>query len=181
LFFFLFFKKLLSYRFALPSRLRILGGPLFGGRDSRLFVFLPALGNIGSERIVGVRGTKKSLDREKDSSDLKGGGPIVLEYVKTDASKLINVGVEDLGKESDLWRCHGVVVGQEELKVKDTALVRRLSGTVDLNIEISEVILVGDGTDSWNRLGHEPFCLFNNALRESHLGNLVRLGMCGIL
>jgi hypothetical protein len=73
-------------------------------------------------------------------------------------------------------------------------LVGRLSRAVDLNIEVSEVVLVGDSTDSWNtvsravlgcdlraqdrtlclgmddlRLGHEPFCLFNNALRESHL------------
>lgn len=39
-----------------------------------------------------------------------------------------------------------------------------------MDIEISEVILVRNGTDSWNRLGHEPFCLFDNALRESHDG-----------
>ena len=32
----------------------------------------------------------------------------------------------------------------------ERTLVRRLSGTVDLNIKISEVILMGDGTDSWN-------------------------------
>jgi hypothetical protein len=113
-----------------PSRLRVLGGPLLSCCDSRLLILLPALGNIGSEGIVGVRGTEKGLDREKDSSDLKSGRPVVwnicqlgclltlcldmkptLENVKTDATKLINVGVEDLGKESDLGRRHGVVVG----------------------------------------------------------------------
>jgi hypothetical protein len=136
------------------------------------------------------------LNREKDSSDLKSGRPVVLENVKTDTAKFIDVGVEDLGKEPDLGRCHGVVVGEEELKVEDTAFVRRLSRAVDLNIEVSKVVLVRDGTDSWNtisravlgcdlraqdrtlvsgtdnlRLGHEPFCLFNNTLRKSHFWN----------
>jgi hypothetical protein len=107
----LFLIFIISCCFTLPSGLRVLSSPLLGGCDSRLLVLLPALGDIGSEGIVGVRGTEKSLDREKDSSDLKGGRPIILKDVKTDATKFINVGVEDLGKKSDLGRCHGVVVG----------------------------------------------------------------------
>lgn len=46
---------------------------------------------------------------------------LTLKNVKTNATKLINVRVEDFGKESDLGRCHGVVVGQEELEVEDAA------------------------------------------------------------
>lgn len=55
----------------------VLGGPLLGCRDGSLLILLPALGNIGSKRVVGVRGTKKGLDGEKDGTDLEGGGPVV--------------------------------------------------------------------------------------------------------
>lgn len=32
----------------------------------------------------------------------------------------------------------------------ERTFVRRLSRAVDLNVEVSEVVLVGDGTDTWN-------------------------------
>lgn len=44
-----------------------------------------------------------------------------LEDVKTDAAKLVDIWVKDLGKESNLGRCHGVVVGEEELEAEDSA------------------------------------------------------------
>lgn len=85
----------------------------------------------------------------------------------------------------------------------ERTFVRRLSRAVDLNVEVSEVVLVGDGTDTWNttsravlgcdlraqdrtlvfgtdnlRLGHKPFCLFNDTLRKSHFGILMQAGLC---
>lgn len=70
-------------------------------------------------------------------------------------------------------------------------LVRRSRGAVDLDIEISEVIFVGNGADTRNtanarlgyqdpantqhglgiyilRLGHQTFRLFNDTLRQRH-------------
>jgi hypothetical protein len=80
-------------------------------------------------------------------------------------------------------------------------LVRRLGRAVDLNIEVSEVVLVRDSTDTWDtisravlgcdvraqdrtlvsgtdnlRFGHEPFCLFNDTLWKSHFGILMQAG-----
>lgn len=55
----------------------VLGGPLLGRRDSSLLILLPALGNIGSKRVVGVRGTQEGLDGQEDGTDLEGGGPVV--------------------------------------------------------------------------------------------------------
>jgi hypothetical protein len=40
---------------------------------------------------------------------------LTLENIQADATKLINIRVEDLCQEPDLWRSHGVVIGQEEL------------------------------------------------------------------
>ena len=49
------------------------------------------------------------------------GGTLTLQHIETDASQFIDVGVEDLGKEADLGRCHGVVVREKELKLEHAA------------------------------------------------------------
>lgn len=38
--------------------------------------------------------------------------------VKTDAAKLVDVWMEDLGEKSNLGRCHGVVVREEQLQLE---------------------------------------------------------------
>ena len=44
-----------------------------------------------------------------------------LQHVQTDSSQLIDVGVVDLGEESDLgWR-HGIVIWQEEFKLENAS------------------------------------------------------------
>ena len=44
--------------------------PRLRGGDGALLVLLPALGNVGGERVVRVGGTEKRLDRQKNGSDL---------------------------------------------------------------------------------------------------------------
>lgn len=48
-------------------------------------------------------------------------GTPTLQHIKADTAKLVNVGVEDLGKEANLGGCHGVVVREKELKLEDAA------------------------------------------------------------
>lgn len=55
----------------------VLLGPLAGGRDGGLLVLLPGLGDLGSERVIGVGRTEERLDGEEDGADLEGGGPVV--------------------------------------------------------------------------------------------------------
>jgi len=50
--------------------------------------------------------------------------------------------VVDLGEEADLGRSHGVVVWQEQLELEDAALVRRLRGAIDGDVEIPQVVIV---------------------------------------
>lgn len=38
--------------------------------------------------------------------------------VKADAAKLVDIGVEYLGEEADLGRCHGIVVREEQLQLE---------------------------------------------------------------
>lgn len=54
------------------SGLGILLGPLLGCGNSLSLVLLPCLRDIVGERVVGVRGAKKSLNREENGTDLEG-------------------------------------------------------------------------------------------------------------
>jgi basic membrane lipoprotein Med (substrate-binding protein (PBP1-ABC) superfamily) len=49
-----------------------------------------------------------------------GDGP-TLQDVQTNSTETVDVGVVDLGKEADLGWSHGVVVGQEQLELEDSA------------------------------------------------------------
>lgn len=38
--------------------------------------------------------------------------------IETDAAKLVDIWVEDLGEKTDLGRCHGIVVREEQLQLE---------------------------------------------------------------
>ena len=38
--------------------------------------------------------------------------------VEADAAKLVDIGVEYLGEEADLGRCHGIIVREEQLQLE---------------------------------------------------------------
>lgn len=44
-----------------------------------------------------------------------------LQNVKADTTQLVDIGVENLGEEANLWRSHGIVFGQEELQLENAA------------------------------------------------------------
>ena len=100
--------------------------------------------------VVQVGERHQGLDREQHRSDLQGWRPLVLEDIEADSAKLVNVGVVDLGSEEDLGWNHGVLLGQEELAVKDSALVRGLGRAGNLNEEVSGILLVWLSIDSYN-------------------------------
>lgn len=131
-----------SLRFRIVSRLGILGCPFLGRGNRGLFVLLPALCDVGSKRVVGVGRAEKGLDGQQNCSNLQGRGPVVFEEnvsvifvistrrfwiceistfqnIETDATELVDVGVEDFCEETDLWGCHGVVFGQKQLELEN--------------------------------------------------------------
>merc|ERR1719234_421909 len=73
------------------------------------FVGLPQLCNVVCQRIVRVGCRKKSLDGEKDGSNLKSRTPLLLEDVQTDSPKLVYVWVVDPCNEPDFWSSHRVI------------------------------------------------------------------------
>jgi len=98
-------------------------GPFSSGSDSACVIFLPSSCNIGSQWVVWVRGTEECLDRKENGSDLEGWRPVAFKNVQTDAPKLVNIWVVNLGEKSNLWWGHRIVIGKEELKFEDSAFV----------------------------------------------------------
>ena len=54
----------------------------------------------------------------------------------------------DFGAEDDLGGDHWVLLGQEELKVEQAAVVRRVLWSGNLHVEVSAVGLRGGGVDA---------------------------------
>lgn len=110
-------------------------GPLFCRLNGRSLIILPALGDIVGERIVGIRGSEQSLNRQKNCTDLQSGGPVVwtsvssgicdraggrtLQDIQADTTKAVDVGMVDLRQETDLWGSHGIVIGKKEFQPED--------------------------------------------------------------
>lgn len=112
------------------------------------------------------------------------GGSHTLQHVQADAAQLVDVRVVDLGQESDLRRRHRVLVRQEELELEHAicadeetvvsatkvpsagsrrglcppdqhTLVRRAGRAVDLDVKVSQVVLVGGGADTGDAGGQK--------------------------
>lgn len=58
--------------------------------------------------------------------------------------------MEDFGSEENLGGDHGVLVWEEELSAEKAALVRGLSGTGNLHVEVAGVVLAGLSIDANN-------------------------------
>ncbi len=125
----------------------ILPGPL----ASRLLVFravrLVCVGDLGHQRVVGVRVRQHRADGEQNYARVSGGGsqippsrinkhtlrygqcraPLVTQNVEADAAICVNVGVINPSREVDLWRLERVVRGELDLKEEDTPSIRRVA------------------------------------------------------
>ena len=65
-------------------------------------------------------------------------------------TKLVNVGMVDLGPEEDLWWHHWVLFGQEKLEVEHTTFEWGFSWAGNLHKEVSAVGLRGFCVDAHN-------------------------------
>jgi len=72
-------------------------------------VRLPQLCYVVCQRIIWVRCREKSLDGEKDGSDLKCWTPFLFEDVQADSSQLVDVRVVDPSDEPYFGSSHWVV------------------------------------------------------------------------
>ena len=63
------------------------------------------------------------LATQTSAQGSREGGLIqrTLKNIQADTAELVNIGVVNLGQESDLRRCHRVIIWQEKLQLEDTA------------------------------------------------------------
>ena len=132
------------------SLIGIVEGPFLGSVNGSLLIGFPEISNFLIKWIIQVWKGHQSLDGEKNGSNLKCWGPLVLENIQADSAKLVDIWVVDLGSEQDLWWDHWVFVWQEKFTVKDSSLIWSFTWTSDLDKEMSSVFLVGFSIDSHN-------------------------------
>ena len=130
------------------SLVGVLECPVLCRLDGPLLVRLPRVSDFLVQGIIQVWQGHQCLNGQQNRSDLQGWGPLVLEDIEADAAKLVDVGVVDLGSEKNLGRDHGVLIWQEEFAVENATFVRRVREACDLDIEVSEVLLVWLGINS---------------------------------
>ena len=73
------------------------------------------LGDVLSQGVFWVGGAEESLDGEEHCADLQGRAPFVFEDIEADATELVDVGVVDLGQETNLGDGGGVRLRGERL------------------------------------------------------------------
>lgn len=148
---------------------RMCSSPIPCSLYGRLFILFPSLSNIVCQRIVRVGGAKESLDTQQDRSDLESWRPVSFKNIKADPPELVNIGMVDLGQETDFGRCHRVIFREKKLETEDPSLIWALRGSVDSDIEIPEVVFVWNSVDSWNGFSYKTFGLLDDAFWKSHL------------
>jgi len=142
--------------------------PLLSFLASTIWVGFEVFCNRFIKRIVEICGRHQCLDREENSSDLKSWGPFVLEDIKADSSKLINIWMVDLGSEKNLWCNHWILVGQEKFTLEKTSSIKWIFWSSKLDEEVSEVLLVWLGIDSNNWILGKSLSFFENSWWNWH-------------
>lgn len=95
--------------------------------------------------------------------------PLVLQNIEADSTKLVNVWMIDLGSEKDLWSNHWVLVWKEELASEKSTLIWSFSWSGNLDEEMSVVLLVWLGIDSYDWILSESLGFLENSRWDSHL------------
>lgn len=63
----------------------------------------------------------------------------------------VNVGVIQLGQETDFRGAHRVLGREKQLKTEESTLIRRIDWTSNRDVEIANVILIGGRVNSFDR------------------------------
>lgn len=142
--------------------------PFLGFLDSTILIGFPVVCDTLIEWIIKVWSSHQGLDGEKDSSNLEGWGPLVLEDIKTDSTKLIDIWMVDLSSEKNLWGNHWILIWKEEFTVEHTSLIWSLGWSSNLDEEMSEVRLVWFSIDSDDRVLGKSLCFFENSWWDRH-------------
>lgn len=164
------------------SRLGVFRGPFSTDPHRVLFVLFPMRSYVVCQRVVlhirvsvsmttkrkreahRIRSRKESLYREQDGPYLERRAPSVFENVEADSSELVNVGMVNLGQESNFRRSHRVLfwqeqfelecaacppISNEESRVVELTLEGRRVRTGNQYIKVTQILFVRRSSNPW--------------------------------
>ena len=79
------------------------------------------MGHLWPQRILGIGIGQQRQDGQKHLGNGEGRTPGPLQNIEADHSALIDIGVIDLGGETDLGGLEGVITGKVDADTEDTA------------------------------------------------------------
>ena len=158
-----------------------LGGVLFGpllrlGAEG-LWVLTDHGADLRDQGGVCVGVHHQLLHSHQHLTDGQAGGPVVLEGVEADATIVVHVGVEDLGRERHLWGLEGVLCGEDNIQEEVAAFVRATLRPHDGATPIEHVgVAHRSSLDSLNGILHEVLALLQQS-SHSHGGKGLKFGL----
>ena len=97
-------------------------------------------GNLGNERVVGIRVAQQGANRQQDFRNSERWTPLRSENIQANAAIRVDIRVIDAGRECNLGRFEGVISGEVNGEEEDSALVGRLGRTHDGRLPVEEVV-----------------------------------------
>jgi hypothetical protein len=99
---------------------------------------------------------------------LKSWRPFVLQDIKANSTKLIDVWMVDFGSEKNLWGDHWILVWEEKFTSEQSTFIWSLGWSSNLDKEMSEISLVWLSVDAYNWILGKSLCFFENSWWNSH-------------
>lgn len=119
---------------------RVLPAPLAGQLVVLLAVRLVDAGDLGDERVIGIRVAQQRTDGQQDLRYREGGGPLRPQNVQADGSVAVDVGMVDARREGDFRGLEGVVRGKVDGEEEHPSLVGTVRRAHDRRLPVEEIV-----------------------------------------
>ena len=98
--------------------------------------------DCGNQWVLGIRVRQQRADGQEYLANRQRGRPLVLENIKTNTARLVDVGVVDLGDECNLWGFEWVIHGELNPEGKQPTLEWTICRTHDGPVPCVNVLLI---------------------------------------
>ena len=89
------------------------------------------MGHLGPQRIIGIGIGQQGQDGQQDLGNGQRRAPLILENVQADDATGIHIGMIDLRHKGDLRGLKGIIGGEVDVHLKDSAGERGITGPHD--------------------------------------------------
>ena len=105
-------------------------------------MILVLLGNLGHERIIRIRIGQHGQNREKDLGNCQSRRPILLQNIKTDETRCVDLWMVNLRGEDDARRLERIVDRKLDCHMEDAPAVGGICGSEHDALPVVHIIFI---------------------------------------